>query len=286
MAAAAAGASGQGKAVLMVVSPNSIYNVTRLTLKQEIRAETQEIVLQGARDPAFVFAPDLVVAVGGPAFKWAQERVHGTPLLACGFLYQLNPELYQSVAGVPWDLPLSAYVQTVRDAFPQKRRLGLLFNPSRNPDTTRAARKIAEELSVQIEALPIEKERDIGGALEKLRQKNMEVFVMTMDPLLMTAETLRFLADFCVKNRVAFVVPSKLLLNSGGVLSVEADEREVGRLTAQLANRILQNDKEAASPRIHYSNREVIGVNLKLSKVLGLDIAPAVLAKAEFVNKE
>jgi len=133
--------------------------------------------------------------------------------------------------------------------------------------------------------MPMTKKKDVGRALALLHQEGAEVFLMMYDPLYMNPEGVKYFIDFAISHRIAVVVPSKLLLKNGGVLSVEANYGDVGRQTAQMVNRVLKDRHAANQLELEFPDRVEVGINLKIANALGVVIPDDVVGKADYVYR-
>lgn len=262
-----------------------IYELIAQGLEEELHAKMLEIVLGESGEKSLEsirnFQPHAVVAIGDAAALWARSKVTKTPIVVCGVMSQYNSRNYQGLAGVSLDFPLQYYLRLIRDAVPGLRHVGMLFDSSQSTNFAADSERAARELGLKVYAYPVEQEKEVGRALQLLRESGAEIFLMTYDPIIMNPEIFRYLVDFSITNRLALMVPSKALLKSGGILAYEADYPEVGRQTADLVNRYFRGQK--LTPGLSYPSRGEIGINLKVARIIGVVVSENILKKADHI---
>ena len=90
------------------------------------------------------------------------------------------------------------------------------------------------------------------------------------------------LARVAVKYRLPGVFPFKENVESGGLLSYGADRDDLYRRAATYVDKIPKGVKPADLP-VEQASRYQLVVNLKTARILGLEIPPTLLARADEV---
>ena len=84
------------------------------------------------------------------------------------------------------------------------------------------------------------------------------------------------------QHQLPAVYPFRGFVVQGGLISYGIDQTEPYRLAAGYVDRILKGEKPAELP-VQAPNKYELVVNLKTAKVLGLDVPPSLLARADEV---
>jgi putative ABC transport system substrate-binding protein len=87
---------------------------------------------------------------------------------------------------------------------------------------------------------------------------------------------------FAAKSRLPTMYNSKGYVRAGGLISYGIDAHEVFRRSAMYMDRILKGADPGSLPVEQPTKFELV-INLKTAKALGLEIPPAVLARADEV---
>ena len=82
--------------------------------------------------------------------------------------------------------------------------------------------------------------------------------------------------------RLPAIYPSRLHAANGGLISYGIDSPDLYRRAASYVDRILKGAKPADLP-IQQPTKFELAINLKTAKVLGLDVPPAILSRADEV---
>ena len=103
---------------------------------------------------------------------------------------------------------------------------------------------------------------------------------MTGNPLTSVHRTL--IITLAAKHQLPTIYPFRFFAVNGGLISYGADTLEPYRRAAGYVDRILKGEKPGDLPVQAPTKFELV-INLKTAKVLGLEIPPPVLARADEV---
>jgi putative ABC transport system substrate-binding protein len=92
----------------------------------------------------------------------------------------------------------------------------------------------------------------------------------------------QLIAELAIKNRVPAMCPYRDYVEAGGLMAYTVDLSELLRRMAEQVHQILNRAKPGDIP-VYQPTRFELLVNLKTAKAIGLDIQPALLARADEV---
>lgn len=227
-------------------------------------------------------APDVLVAVGDEAARWAMAEWKDSPLLLAGVVDAMLPAKDNKVSGVSLNLPPDTYFKLIRDFLPSARRIGTIYSTLVQPGLGKSLQASAARQGLQIDAVRAATNRDFVLSLRNM-EHHIDAFLVLFDPLVLTPEAFQYLTQFSLSQDVPLIVPAFVLLKSGGVLSLEVDYEALGRQVADLAKGLLAKSAPSNDLRLYAPDRWLVGVNLRVGRALNITIPPNAVRKADRV---
>ena len=180
----------------------------------------------------------------------------------------------------------SKWLELLRDIAPSVKRAAMLFNPT--TANTGASGGIylpsmqaaAQVLGVQLSASPVSDPAEIDGLFAALAQ-GMPAGSIVM-PNVFTFTHRQRIVEQAARFRIPTVYPLPEFVAAGGLLSYGIDYLDLIRRAASYADRILHGTKPADLP-VQQPTKFVLVVNVKTAKVLGLEVPPTLIARADEV---
>jgi putative ABC transport system substrate-binding protein len=173
-------------------------------------------------------------------------------------------------------------LELLHEVVPTATILALLVNPT-SPDLanadSREQRAAANNLGIQLNIEHASADRDFDAIFANLAQLRGGLVVGT-DSLFNTYK--EHLAALSVQYRVPTVHQYREFAIAGGLMSYGTETSELSRQVGVYTGRILKGENPADMPVQQATKVELI-VNLKAAKALGIDVPPALLARADEV---
>ncbi|MGH6641614.1 MAG: ABC transporter substrate-binding protein [Bradyrhizobium sp.] len=173
-------------------------------------------------------------------------------------------------------------LEILKQALPNALRFGVLSNP-----TTPSHVKVLEALNVAGKALgvqllvtPVQSTEDFEPAFAILAREKVDGFLVPPSPL--TNSQPVPLAELGLKHRLPGMFGNKNNVKAGGLMSYGADFNYMYRHAAVYIDKILKGEKPSELPVEQASKYDLV-INLKTAKLLGLEIAPTLLVRADAV---
>jgi len=236
--------------------------------------------------------PDVIFAITTPVVKALQARTRTIPIV---FVYVSDPVGAGIVASLARPggnaTGLLLYEESItgkwlgmlQEISPALSRAALIGNPKgfTYEYFLRSAKAIAPSLGIEIAPTPIE---DDGAEIERriealARAPNIGLFV---PPDTTTVQHPDRIIAAAARKRLPAVYAFRFFATGGGLMSYGTDTLEQHRQAASYVDRILRGANPADLPVQAPTKYETI-VNLKTAKLLGFDVPPTLLVRADEV---
>ena len=174
-------------------------------------------------------------------------------------------------------------LELLHELVPTTKTIALLVNPASPPlsePTTKDAQAAARTLGINVHILHAKTALDFERVFATLVQLRAGGLVIGADPLFTgRAEELAALA---LRHRVPAIYQYPEFTTAGGLMSYGGSIRETYHQVGVYVGRILKGEKPADIPVAQLTKAELV-INLKTAKALGLNVPPALLARADEV---
>jgi putative ABC transport system substrate-binding protein len=172
-------------------------------------------------------------------------------------------------------------LEILREVISGLHRLAILFNAA-NPLTVpelKAAQAAAVTLGLETVKCEIRRAEDVAPAIEAIRG-NADALYVCIDPLVNTNRVQ--INSLALAARLPTMHSSRDNIDAGGMISYGPDITDLFRRAAEFVDKILHGARPGDLPVEQPTKFELV-INLKAAKMLGLEIAPTLLARADEV---
>ena len=173
-------------------------------------------------------------------------------------------------------------LELLKELLPRFDRVAVLWNAA-NPYSANVFKETqvaGRVLGVQVQSLEVRNPEDLDGAFEAARQQHPDALVSVEDPF--TATYRKRITDFAIAARLPSLYGLREDVDAGGLVSYGANLAELFRRAAGYVDKILKGAKPADLPVQQPTTFELV-VNLNTARLLGLEIPPTLLARADEV---
>jgi putative ABC transport system substrate-binding protein len=173
-------------------------------------------------------------------------------------------------------------LELLKEVLPQVSRVGILWNAA-NPYSAlvfKASEKAAPILGIALQSIEVRSPNDIDRELPAATQLRLDALITVEDPL--TFSQRKRIADFADSNQIPTIHGLREYVDVGGLISYGTNQADLYRCAVGYVDRILKGEKPADLPIQQPTKFELI-INLKTAKVLGLEIPPTLLVRADEV---
>lgn len=268
------GAPKAGDVVVLVSDDSPAYTGVASVLAAQIGPAVTVRNLRGeqanvlaTRQRVQAMPQRIVIAVGMLAAETARD-LNGKSVVFCQvFNYAEHDLIRPWMKGVSAVPPVADQFRAWRKLDPRLKRIGLIVGPGLGAleiEARAAARAIGAELIIRESRSDKETRLQFGKLVPKV-----DGFWLLPDNRILSSEVLRDMLATAVKRGKRMAVFNQDILRLGGVLSAEADPRDVAD---QVVARVLQirTGRDVPGPDIKTLTRTRITVNDVLARELGL----------------
>jgi putative tryptophan/tyrosine transport system substrate-binding protein len=173
-------------------------------------------------------------------------------------------------------------LELMRDLLPKIASIGLLVNPN-NPNAavqTKEMQAATTALGLQLNIVSAGSQSDLDNAFETLVRQRTDALVVSADPFFFSHRDQ--LVALAMRSSVPAIYYAREFALAGGLISYASSFGDSFHQAATYVGRILKGDKPGDSPVLQPTNFELV-INLKTAKMLGINIPPTLLARADEV---
>jgi putative tryptophan/tyrosine transport system substrate-binding protein len=172
-------------------------------------------------------------------------------------------------------------LEVLREAVPDVRRLGILANVASPASALEESEVEAAARKLGLDVLPvgIRRAEEIVAAFMTLKDRAEALYVC--GDALITNNRIR-IVTLSLGARLATMYPSREHVDAGGLMSYGPNFPDLHRRAADYVDKILRGAKPADIP-VEQPTKFDFVINLTTAKVLGLEIPPTLLARADEV---
>ena len=178
---------------------------------------------------------------------------------------------------------LSKRMALMREMLPQVLVVALLVNPKGTLAAAQIseAKAAAQSLGLTLHVVNAISESEFDEAFETMSRLKVGAFLSSTDPLFgFNGRNLHIVKG--LRYGIPPICVGRVDVAAGGLFSYGADLSETWRQAGVYVARILKGEKPSELPIVQPTKFDFV-INLKTAKKLGLDISPALLARADEV---
>ena len=121
---------------------------------------------------------------------------------------------------------------------------------------------------------------EIDGAFAAMAREHADALVVLGGPLAMNQRSR--IAELAASQKLPAIYYEREIVMVGGLMSYGTDQKDMYRRAATYVDKILKGAKPADLP-IEQPTKFQLVINLKAARALGLELPPALLARADEV---
>ena len=177
------------------------------------------------------------------------------------------------------NVPVEQPIRLFKQLGSQIKRIGVIYNRARTGYLVKRAQVVAREEGLELVTREISSAKDVVAALESF-QDGIDALWIVPDETVLSQAVVQQMLLFSYRRKVPLLGLSDRHAQMGALFALSfASGEDIGRQAGELAQAILGGRPAADVP---YTNARklFLMVNLKAAQKLGLEISPAILARA------
>ena len=234
---------------------------------------------------------DVIATYGTPPTQAAKEATATIPIVMVGIGDPVRAGLVASLARPGGNITGNTVIgpdlnpkrlQILREAIATVTRVAYLANPDNASSMAILAEmKIATPATGMV-LIPVEVRSvdDFEPAFSAMLRERPDAIIVTTDPF--HQFHVDRIIEFLANNRLPGIFGAKENVAAGGLMAYGASVPDLFRRAATYVHRILQGTKPADLP-VELPTKFDLAVNLRTAKVLGLELPPTFIARADEV---
>jgi putative ABC transport system substrate-binding protein len=175
-------------------------------------------------------------------------------------------------------------LELLRELVPAVARVAVLVNPvsyAANAETSvRDVEAAARTIGLQVQVFHASTSGEIDAAFTTLARERSDAVLVGNDPFFLSRRMQ--LAHLAIRHAIPATFGLREYADVGGLMSYGTNLTEAWRQAGSYAGRILKGAKPADLPVVQSSKFELV-INAQTARILGIDVAPTLLATADEV---
>ena len=232
--------------------------------------------------------PDLVLAISTPSSQACLKHLPETTILfsavtdpvAAGLVTGLNKP-GPKITGMTDMSPVERHLTIIQELQPKLHKLGVLYNASEinSLSLVNILQEESRKRGIEVVSETVEKREHVAAAAARLVGRCDAVYVPTDNTVVSAMETL---ASICGKNRRPLYAADVDSVPRGAIISLAIDYYNMGRQTAQMAERFFLGEPLSSMP-VESLEDFRIHVNLKAAELMGIELPVSLLQSADVI---
>ncbi len=250
-----------------------------------VDARVIEYVITGDKDNLVIVVSmsrkaDLVFTLGTDALRLVKDKLRDVPVV---YTFVLNPDTVigsgrPNFIGIDMNIPPEEHFSALLQVVPSVKRIGVIYDPSRNQAAIDEAGAAAGKLGVNLIPRKVNTGADAINAINQL-EGMVDALWMFPDTTAITTESVEYMLLFSFKSRIPLIGISEKYVKNGALFAITFDNEDMGRQAGEIATKILMGEDAGAIP-LFKPRKLRLSINLKTAEKIGLKIPETVVGKA------
>lgn len=233
---------------------------------------------------------DLILAIGTTATLATKKLIKDIPIVFCMVLNPVSSGIVKSmesqggnITGASLDIPLKTQFEYMKLMDANLKSVGVIYNPKETGVIVNNAVEIAKRMNINMITKAISSEQEVPNALKYLSDK-IDFLWSVADVTVFGSQSIQYIILNTLKMRIPFMGLSSSFVKAGALMTLSCDYNDIGRQTAEIANRILKGEDPKNIP-IAVPRKTQLWINLRIADQIGLRIPDYVIKSADNIIK-
>jgi putative ABC transport system substrate-binding protein len=235
--------------------------------------------------------PDVILATSGRAVRLVEGEKRSVPIVFVGLVDPVGAGFVSNIARPGGNVTgftsvetsfAAKWLQMLKEVAPAVKNVGFIYghdNPSA-PGFLQSLQNAAVLLDVHVISESVRTAFEVEAAVQTIARVPDAGLVLPFDATVGVHHEL--LTKLAVQYRLPALSGYPSFVGDGGLVSYGIDILDIHKRAASYVDRILKGEKPTNLP-IQGPTKYSLGINLKAAKTLGLNVSPALLARADEV---
>jgi putative ABC transport system substrate-binding protein len=263
---------------------------------RNVRIDTRWSVGNAERNRSYAaelvaLAPDVILASGGTVMGPLQQATRTVPIVftqvgdpvGAGFVESLARPGGNATGFTNFEYGISAkWLELLKQIAPGLTRAAVLRDPTLIAGIGQlgAIQSVAPSFGVELRPINVRDTGEIERAVAAFAHESNGGLIVLSGALAVGHREL--ITRLALRHRLPAVYPARSFVASGGLISYGPDTIDPHRRAAGYVDRILKGEKPADLP-VQAPTKYELCINLKTAKMLGVEVPPSLLARADEV---
>lgn len=222
---------------------------------------------------------DLMLAIATPAAQSLATVEQEKPILFTAVtdpedagLVETNEAPGMNLTGTSDMVPIEEQIALLLSIVEDAEKIGIAYNSSEPNSKIQADLAVAELEAQGVEAVvqTVTTTNDVQTTLTSLAQEVDGIYLPTDNTM---ASTMSIIGEIAIEYQLPLVAGAGAMVEDGGLATYGINYTDLGRQTARLALRILEDGEDPAEIAIETSDNLELIVNEEMAEALGIDPA-------------
>jgi putative ABC transport system substrate-binding protein len=186
-----------------------------------------------------------------------------------------------NIVGASLNIPVEVQLRLIKEVLPTVKTVGVIYDPDKNSAYMSRLQAAATQFSFSIKGFPVSSQKAIPAALDQVKE-HADALLGIIDNTVYTSRTTEFIIRYTVQKYLPFIGLSLSYVKAGALCSLVFDNYDIGRQTAQLAEKILAGVPPAALETTTPEKLD-IAINLRTANIIGVTIPKHIQQNAAIV---